>query len=277
MSLIPDSVMPHVKRFGFSGLVALGVIVVMLFGINPVTVLTGKVSPPPPPTSTTGVPPAGATLEALAAYPPVVGGEAELMWRRAFWITAIRYPPIAMNVAADNTEFGCGLAGKDLGTFYCPENQTVYVDVEAYARLRQRFPLGADHAQAFLVAEAYGHHVQLALGVFRNLVAARSSQSAEEVAAFERRIDMQAACYAGMWTITAGIDELLDNAAVVAALGAVESSRNRTILNLPPGTVIPETLAPASFEGRKFWYDKGYAIPAGGSCALSKIEAEGID
>jgi hypothetical protein len=35
-------------------------------------------------------------------------------------------------------------------------------------------------------------------------------------------------------------------------------------------------LTSASFEGRKFWYDKGYAIPAGGSCALAKIEAEGL-
>ena len=41
MSLIPESVMPHVRRFGLSGAIALGVVVVMLFGINPVTVLTG--------------------------------------------------------------------------------------------------------------------------------------------------------------------------------------------------------------------------------------------
>ena len=275
MSLIPESVMPHVKRFGLSGVIAVGIVAVMLLGINPVTVLTGKVSPPPPPTSITGVPPTGAPLAALAAYPPVVGAEAELMWRRAFWITAIRYPRIAIEVVEDNTDFGCRLAGKDLGTFYCPDNQTVYVDLEAYERLRQRFPLGADYAQALLVAEAYGHHVQYALGVFKNLVAARSSQSAEEVAAFEKRIDMQAACYAGMWTITAGIDELMDNAAVVAALNAIEDSRRRVILNLAPDAVIPEALTAASFEGRKFWYDKGYAIPAGGSCALSKIEAQG--
>ncbi len=276
MSLIPQGVMPHIRRFGLSGLVAVAVIVVMLLGINPVTVLTGKVSPPPPPTSITGVPPASATLEALAAYPPIVGGEAELMWRRAFWLTAIRYPTITMKVVGTSKEFGCGLAGKDLGVFYCPDDQTVWVDTDAYARLRKAFPLGADHAEAFLVAEAYGHHVQYALEVFKELVAARSGQSPEEVAAFEKRIDMQAACYAGMWTITAGIDELLDNAAVVAALQAVEANRDRVILNLAPDAVVPEALTSASFEGRKFWYDKGYAIPAGGSCALNKIEAEGV-
>lgn len=276
MSLIPESVMPHVKRFGLSGLIALGIVVIMLFGINPVTVLTGKVPPPPPPTSITGVPATGAPVEALAAYPPVVGAEAELMWWRAFWQIAIRYPRITMSVVGSSAEFGCGLAGKDLGIFYCPDNQTVYVDTDAYARLRQKFPLGADYAEAFLVAEAYGHHVQYVLGMFKKLVAARSSQSADEVTAFEKRIDMQAACYAGMWTITAGIDELMGNAAVTAALDAVETIRDRAILNLPPDKVVPETLTAASVEGRKFWYDKGYAIPAGGSCALGKIEAEGL-
>ncbi len=276
MSLIPQSVMPHVRRFGLSGLVAVAVIVVMLLGINPVTVLTGKVSPPPPPTSITGVPPAGAALEALAAYPPIVGGEAELMWRRAFWQTAIRYPTITMKVVGTSKEFGCGLAGKDLGVFYCPEEQTVWVDTDAYARLRKAFPLGADYAEAFLVAEAYGHHVQYALEVFKDLVAARSSESPETLVAFEKRIDMQAACYGGMWAITAGIRDLMDNADVVAALAAAEANRDRVILNPSAGTVIPEALASATYEGRKFWYDKGYAIPAGGSCALNKIEAEGL-
>src|SRR5687767_15001587 len=142
MTLIPESVMPHVKRFGFSGVIALGIVVIMLFGINPVSVLTGKVSPPPPPTTITGLPPADATIEMLAAYPPIVGGEAELMWRRAFYISAYRYPRISMTVASHNSKFGCGMAGKDLTVFYCPDTRTVYVDVDAYARLRAKHPAG---------------------------------------------------------------------------------------------------------------------------------------
>jgi predicted metalloprotease len=274
--LIPPSVMPHIRRFGWSGAVALAVVVVMLLGINPVTILTGKVSPPPPPTSITGVPPAAAEFAALAAYPPVVGGEAELMWRRAFWVTALKYPVIAINVVPDRSEFGCGLAGKDLGTFYCPENQTVYVDADAYARLRDKFPLGADYAQAYLVAEAYGHHVQKALGALKLLDQMRVENTPEEALAFEKRLDMQAACYAGMWTITAGIPALYDNKAVLAALAEIEANRDRAILNLPAWQIIPETLTEASLESRKVWYDVGYAIPAGGNCSLAKIEAKGI-
>lgn len=276
MGLIPAAALPHVKRFGWSGVLAVGVVVVMLAGINPVTLITGKVSPPPPPTSITGVPASSATAAEIAAYPPIVGGEAELMWRRFFWQTAIRYPQVTMDVVDTSSGFGCGMAGKDLTVFYCPQNRLVYVDTEAYQRLRSRFPLGADYAMAYLVAEAYGHHVQWALGVFTDLVALQSRQQAEPIAALERQIDQQAACYAAMWTITAGIDELNRNAAVMAAVDAVEANRRNAIINLPPGMVVPEVLATASPTARSFWYDKGYAIPAPGSCKLEKIATEGL-
>jgi len=49
MGLIPAGALPHVKRFGWSGVLALGVVIVMLAGINPITLISGKVSPPPPP------------------------------------------------------------------------------------------------------------------------------------------------------------------------------------------------------------------------------------
>ncbi|RYE85875.1 MAG: hypothetical protein EOP19_08350, partial [Hyphomicrobiales bacterium] len=204
MSLIPASVMPHIRRFGWSGVVAVAVVVAMLAGINPITVLTGQVSPPPPPTSITGVPAATAADEALLAYPPIVGGEAELMWRRAFRLTAIQYPDILVSVVADRNGFGCGLAGKDVTTFYCPDDQTVYVDLDAYKRLRQTFPLGADYAQALMAA--------IGLGSLDDIATARAAGS-PEAEIMEKRLDMQSACYGAMWTKTAGIESLYDNPA----------------------------------------------------------------
>lgn len=275
MGVIPASVMPHVKRFGWSGAVALVIVVVMLAGVNPITLISGKVSPPPPPTSITGVPPASATVEQIAAYPPVVAGEAELMWKRFFYQTALRYPRVTLSVVPDANGFGCGMGGRDLTVIYCPDNRMVYADADAYQRLRQRFPLGADYAMAYLVAEAYGHHVQWALGVFTDLVTIQSQRDDPKVAALELAIDQQAACYAAMWTITAGIKELNDNAAVMAAIAAVEANRKQEAVLLPLGRVVPEVLRTASSEARSYWYGKGYAIPAPGSCRLDKIRSEG--
>jgi predicted metalloprotease len=276
MSVIPAALVPHIKRFGWSGVIALGVVIVMLAGINPITLISGKVSPPPPPTSITGVPAASATVEQIALYPPIVAGETELMWRRFFWQTAIRYPRVTLDVVENSSGFGCGMAGKDLTVIYCPDNRMVYVDTDAYRRLRAKFPLGADYAMAYLIAEAYGHHVQWALGVFNDLIALQSLKDDEKIAELEWAIDQQGACYAAMWTITAGIDELDDNAAVMAAVDTVEANRANAIVSLPLGRVVPEVLRTASFEARSYWYTKGYAIPAPGSCKLTKIQGEGM-
>jgi predicted metalloprotease len=276
MSVIPAALMPHVKRFGFSGAIAAGVVVVMMLGINPVTVLTGQVSPPPPPTSITGLPPADAPVEMIAAYPAIVGGEAELMWRRAFHLTAFKYPRISITVASEAAQFGCGMAGKDLTVFYCPDTQTVYADLEAYVRLRAKHPAGADHAMALLVAEAYGRHVQWKLEYFDQLVAMRGFNNSRAVEIFEQQLDQQATCYGAMWTITAGIDELYDMPAVLDALATVDANRQRAIIDLPEGKVIPESLAVASVEARRHWYELGYAIPAAGTCSLRKIQAAGM-
>lgn len=276
MSFIPESVMPHVKRFGFSGAIALGIVVVMLAGINPVSVLTGKVSPPPPPTSITGLPAADAPTEALIAYPAIIGKEAELMWRRIFYITAYRYPRISITVASDSSNFGCDRAGKDLTVFYCEDTQTVYVDAEAYTRLRERHPTGADYAMAHLVAEAYGNHVQWKLAHFQTLNEMRAANAdPATIEALEKRLDIQAACYAAMWAVTATIEPLYDRPDVMAAVATVEANRDRAILEPAANLAVPEKFAHGSAAGRKLWYDRGYAIPAGGTCALHKIEAEG--
>jgi predicted metalloprotease len=276
MSLIPASVMPHVRRFGFSGAIAAGVVVVMMLGINPVTVLTGQVSPPPPPTSITGLPGPEATAEVVAAYPAIIAKEAELMWRRAFHLTAFKYPRISITVASSSGKFGCGMAGKDLTVFYCPDTQTVYVDLEAYERLRARHPEGADLAMAYLVAEAYGHHVQWKLEYLDNVATMRAGFGDRvSTRLFEQRLDMQAACYAAMWTIFAGIDQINNMPAAMAAVATVEENRDRAII--PEGRLIPEALARASDRARSYWYDRGYAIPAPGSCNLRKIETANVD
>jgi predicted metalloprotease len=276
MNLIPASVMPHVRRFGFSGAIAAGVVVVMMMGINPVTVLTGQVSPPPPPTSITGRPGPEATVEEIAAYPAIVAKEAELMWRRAFHLTAFKYPRISITVASSSSKFGCGMEGKDLTVFYCPDTQTVYADLEAYERLRARHPDGADLAIAYLVAEAFGHHVQWKLEYLDNVATMRAGFGDRvSTRLFEQRLDMQAACYSAMWTITAGIDEINRMPAVMEAVATVEENRARAIM--PEGRIIPETFARASVEARSFWYEKGYAIPAPGTCSLRKIETAGLN
>ena len=271
---IPDSVMPHVRRFGFSGAVALAIVVVMLFGINPVTVLTGQVAEPLPHTTLTAL----AAIEAGEGKPEDLVGavqrEANGFWERAFRSAAIYYPASRLTMVPSSRELGCGMAGSALGTFYCPQDNTVYVDMKAYADLVTAFPAEGHIVEGYLVGLAYGHHVQNSLKILPDLAAARGDMSPEEVSVLERRLSAQAACYAGAWTKWAGLEPLFDNPAMVRAIdAALAGGEGAAQMPSRAAAEIPRMFEPASLAFTKQWFDAGYGIPAGGSCRLEKIGA----
>ena len=262
---IPESVMPHVRRFGFSGAIALGVVVVMLFGINPVTVLTGQVAEPLPHTTLTAL---DAIAKGEGKPEDLVGAvkrEANGFWTRAFRAAAVYYPPVTLQMVPSNRELGCGMAGSDIGTFYCPDDATIYVDMARYDALLSAFPAEGHKAQGYLIGLAYGHHVLAALGEFDSL---ESLADAERLAR-EQQLGARAACYAGAWTKWAGVEELLHDPQMVRAIDS--TSTGREVAQMPSRAPIPRALTPASPAYRQLGFDRGYAIPAAGSCRAEKI------
>lgn len=276
MKIVPPALVPHLRRFGLSGVAAVALIVVMIFGVNPITLISGKTAPPPPPTSITGVPKGAGTEAELVAYPKIVAGEAEVMWRGFFRQTSMKFEAPEIVTGDGPQVFGCGLGGKDVTVAYCPADNRIYVDVAAYKGLRDRFPLGADYAMAHLVAEAYGQYAQLATEQFDNLRAIRASEDPEAIAVLEKQLDEQAQCHAALWTAAAGITSLAENAGVQAALTDVEARRSAVTRPDSAGEIVPVLLARASADGRKLWYARGFAIPAAGTCRIEKIAAEGV-
>lgn len=261
--------MVHIRRFGFSGALAVSLVVVMLFGINPITVLTGQVAKPLPYTPLTAL----AALAAGEGQPgDLVGAlerETDGFWARGFRNGATYYPPSRLTMVASRDGLGCGLAGSDIGTFYCPEDSTIYVDMSAYAALVAAHPQTGHLAEAYLIGLAYGHHVQNAQKLY--------DPATEETASLpqgerEQRLSAQAACYAGASSKWAGLPQMLDSPDIVAAItaglaGGGDVTRATSRADVP----VPRDFAPASAELTRQWFNAGYGIPAIGTCRFERI------
>src|SRR5258706_11624347 len=94
----------------------------------------------------------------------------------------------------DATHSACGTGQSEMGPFYCPGDQKVYIDLSFYGDLRSRFGAPGDFAQAYVIAHEIGHHVQSLTGRDRRLRGAGGDANEQSV-----RIELQADCLAGVW------------------------------------------------------------------------------
>src|SRR6187431_1454532 len=107
--------------------------------------------------------------------------------------TELSYPGIV--VFDQSAQSACGTASGATGPFYCPTDQTVYLDVAFFDELESTYGAsGGPLAQMYVVAHEYGHHIEHQLGVFD--VANRSGTGADSDSV---KVELMADCLAGVW------------------------------------------------------------------------------
>ena len=153
---------------------------------------------------------------------------------------------------------GCGVATSQVGPFYCPRDQLVYIDLDFFDELQSRFGAGgAPFAQAYVIAHEYGHHVQNQLGVLDRIGSDRQGPESAAV-----RSELQADCYAGVWAA---------NAVATGALRGADAAGHQRRGSTPPrrsattasrsrrrGRSRPRAWTHGSSEQRRRWFSRGY-------------------
>ncbi len=174
--------------------------------------------------------------------------------------------PIVLFTESTNT--GCGGASSATGPFYCPPDQTIYIDTAFFDDLRTRFgSSGGPLAEMYVVAHEWGHHIQNLTGALEQSQDGQTGAGSNAV-----RVELQADCYAGAWSASAsktldasGVPFLqpITQEQIQDALSAASAVGDDRIQESTQGRVNPEGWTHGSSEQRQRWFMTGYDQGAG--------------
>lgn len=245
----------------------LGLIIMILgliFGFNPSDVLGGAT------TDTTNQSTSGSNQYANCKTGADVQTNRECRWVayvnsiNSYWATQFQQGQYKMAQTvpfSGRVNTACGAASSQVGPFYCPADQQVYIDTAFADQLLQQLGAqGGDAAEAYILAHEYGHHISNITGQLQKAQSAGNQTGPTSMAV---RSELQADCYAGVWfkNAASGQDAIVSGVTqddlnrIVDAAAAVGDDR---IQESTSGQVNPESWTHGSATMRQNWVGKGF-------------------
>ena len=249
--------------FGIGGgTVGIGTIVVALlgswfFGVSPSTILSLLSGGSP------------AQVQQAPAHPPAndretqfvrtVLGYTEDTWSQIFRANGATYsPPVLVLYSGRTSTGGCGTGQSAVGPFYCPADRKVYIDLTFFRMMQQRFKVGGEFTQAYVIAHEVGHHVQNLLGISGKVDSARQHLSEREANAASVRLELQADCFAGVWAYhTNQARQIIEQGDVESALNAASAIGDDALQRQSRGEVVPDSFTHGTSAQRVRWFKRG--------------------
>ncbi|MBP2167827.1 putative metalloprotease [Erwinia toletana] len=201
-----------------------------------------------------------------AKFTSVILATTEDTWQKLFqqmdkpW----QAPKLVMYRGATRT--GCGTGQSVMGPFYCPADQTVYIDLSFYDQMKNKLGADGDFAQGYVIAHEVGHHVQKLLGIEPKVRQMQQNASQTQINQLSVKMELQADCFAGVWGHYMQQQQILEPGDLQEALNAAEAIGDDRLQQQSQGRVVPDSFTHGSSEQRYSWFKRGYDNGDPGKC-----------
>jgi hypothetical protein len=190
-------------------------------------------------------------------------------WKAIFAARGQTYQPAHFSFYTGGGNSGCGAAQSAMGPFYCPTDNSIYLDTSFYGELQNKFGADGDFAQAYVIAHEVGHHLQNLEGTLSQVRQQAQRLSQAEGNALQVRVELQADCYAGVYAANAKDAQgrtLLEPGDVEEGLRAAAAIGDDTLQRQSQGRVVPESFTHGTAAQRQAWLRRGLESGDPASC-----------
>jgi predicted metalloprotease len=256
---------PRGLMVGGGGLLTVVVILLaMFFNVDPKPLLQNM---PQPGGAAVGqaepIDPANDPQAELVSFCKKILADTEDTWEELFATQVGKaYQPAPLHLFSGAVRSACGGASSAMGPFYCPGDQTVYLDLDFFEEMKTKFEAPGDFAMAYVIAHEVGHHVQNLLGLSMKVQqlqsVAKSRGDETESNRLSVRLELQADFLAGVWAHHAEKRQpFLEKGDVAEALNAARQIGDDKLQKRSTGTVMPDAFTHGSSEQRIRWFSAG--------------------
>lgn len=255
---------------GIGGIIIAGILW-LVFGVNPMTALqTGQVVAGGG--NGTATEPANSN-DRDTRFVKVVVADTEEVWHQIFSEAGSRYQEPSLILFNDRIGSACGRASSATGPFYCPGDQTIYLDTSFFVEMRQNLGIvgdqqgsggeenqdkAGDFAQAYVIAHEVGHHVQTLLGITQQVAEASRQVTQAQANKLSVLQELQADCFAGVWAQrNQQRVQFLEPGDINEAIQAAGQIGDDRLAQASGGAVVPDNFTHGSSQQRVQWFTRG--------------------
>lgn len=203
----------------------------------------------------------GTPEDEAGLFVDIIGANVNDVWNQLY--ADYREPTVIIYNNGTQTG-GCGYGQSAMGPFYCPADQSVYLDLEFWQTMeRQLGASGADFARAYVIAHEFGHHVQTLMGTNAKVrKAQQAAASKAEANQYQVAMELQADCFAGVWAANAskvsGGRVAMEAGDIEEGLKTAKAIGDDALMRNAGQKVTPEAFTHGSSEQRMEWLRRGY-------------------